>query len=71
MERKIKKELVAWKNNTNIIPVECKANDHVRSRSLNSYMKRYNSPYAIRISKQNFGFENGIKSVPVYATFCV
>lgn len=63
-------DFVIVKDN-NIIPVECKANDHVRSRSLNSYMKRYNSPYAIRISKRNFGFENGIKSVPVYAAFCV
>ena len=25
----------------------------------------------IRISQKNFGFENGIKSVPVYAVFCV
>lgn len=27
--------------------------------------------YSIRISSKNFGFENGIKSVPLYAVFCV
>jgi hypothetical protein len=27
--------------------------------------------YGIRISKKNFGMENGIKSVPLYAVFCV
>lgn len=55
----------------NIIPVECKAGEHVRSRSLQVYMKRYNSPYAIRISARNFGIENNIRSVPLYAAFCV
>ncbi len=55
----------------NIIPVECKAGEHVRSRSLQSFMKRYNSPYAIRFSAKNFGEENRIKSVPLYAVFCL
>lgn len=32
---------------------------------------RYKSEYALRISKKNFGFENGIKSVPLYAVFCI
>ena len=35
------------------------------------YMKKYNPKYAIRISEKNFGFENNIKSVPLYATFCI
>jgi len=34
-------------------------------------MKRFKPKYAIRISGKNFGFENGIKSVPLYATFLV
>lgn len=53
------------------IPVECKANDNVRSRSLRVYTDKYTPPYAIRISSKNFGFENGIKSVPLYAVFCI
>ena len=27
--------------------------------------------YAIRISSKNFGFENNIKSIPLYATFLI
>lgn len=55
----------------NIIPIEVKAADNVRAKSLNQFIKKYEPPYAIRISGQNYGFENGIKSVPLYATFCI
>lgn len=54
-----------------IIPIEVKASDNIRSKSLTVFMKKYNPPYAIRISAKNFGFENGIKSVPLYAVFCI
>ena len=55
----------------NIIPIEVKSSVHTKARSLDLYMKKYNPDYAIRISEKNFGFENGIKSVPLYAVFCV
>ena len=58
-------------NDDGIIPIEVKANDNVGSQSLNVYMKRYQPEYAIRISTKNFGFEKNIKSVPLYATFCI
>ena len=58
-------------NNDGIIPIEVKANDNVQSKSLNSYIKQFKPKYSIRISAKNFGFENNIKSVPLYATFCV
>lgn len=54
-----------------IIPIEVKSSDNTRSKSLNVYMREMNSKYAIRISSKNFGFENGIKSVPLYAVFCI
>lgn len=54
-----------------IIPIEVKAKVNNRARSLGVYVERYKPSYAIRISQKNFGFENGIKSVPLYATFCV
>ncbi|MDO8805726.1 MAG: ATP-binding protein [Elusimicrobiota bacterium] len=54
-----------------IIPVEVKAGVHTRSRSLAVYKEKYAPPYAIRISAKNFGFENNIKSVPLYAVFCI
>ena len=58
-------------NEDGIIPIEVKASDNTKSKSLNEYIKRFKPKYAIRISSKNFGFENGIKSVPLYATFLV
>lgn len=54
-----------------IIPIEVKANTNTRSRSLGIYTDRHHPPYSIRISAKNFGFENGIRSVPLYAIFCI
>ena len=54
-----------------IIPIEVKAAENVRARSLNIFIKKYSPIYSIRISSKNFRFENGIKSVPFYATFCI
>ncbi|GAB6012260.1 ATP-binding protein [Viscerimonas tarda] len=75
--------LLYWKNeNTaevdfviqkgvDVIPIEVKSGIRVRSKSLGIFMEKYKSAYGIRISKKNFGFENGIKSVPLYAVFCI
>lgn len=54
-----------------IIPIEVKASDNITSKSLNSYIKKYNPAYGIRLSIKNFGFQNGIKSVPLYAAYCI
>jgi len=54
-----------------IIPVEVKKGQRNRSRSLGIFVEKYKSPYSIRVSKKNFGFENNIKSVPLYAAFCI
>lgn len=55
----------------NIIPVEVKSSDNVKAKSLMQFISRYDPPYSIRISAKNFAFENGIKSVPLYAVFCI
>ena len=54
-----------------IIPVEVKSGRRTNSKSLGEYIKKYNPKYSIRISSKNFGFENNIKSVPLYAVFCI
>ena len=54
-----------------IIPVEVKSGRRTNSKSLNEYINKYNPNYSIRISLKNFGFENNIKSVPLYAVFCI
>lgn len=53
------------------VPIEVKSSDNVRSKSLSVFVERYKPEYAIRISQKNFGFENGIKSLPLYAVFCM
>lgn len=54
-----------------VIPIESKAGTHVKAKSLMIYHDKYHPPYAIRISERNFGMQNGIKAVPLYAVFCV
>lgn len=54
-----------------VIPVECKAGDHVKAKSLMVYREKYAPPYCIRISGRNFGLADGIRSVPLYAAFCI
>ncbi|MDR0523732.1 MAG: AAA family ATPase [Candidatus Methanoplasma sp.] len=53
------------------IPVEVKAAENTRSRSLGVFRDTYSPEYSIRVSGRNFGFENGIKSVPLYAAWCL
>lgn len=54
-----------------IIPVEVKSTDNTQSKSLTTYCKIYRPLYSMSVSSKNFGFENRIKSVPLYALFCL
>ena len=79
-----KHNLFYWQKNTSevdfllylkdgIILVEVEASDNVRSKSLSVYYEKYKPKYMIRISTRNFGYddEKKIKSIPLYATFCI
>lgn len=57
--------------NGKLIPVEVKSGEHVDSKSLGEYVRLFAPAYSVRISAKNFGFENDIKSVPLYAVFCI
>ena len=57
--------------NGDIIPIEVKASDNTTSKSFNYYIKRYRPKYSIRLSTKNFGEANGIKSIPLYASFLI
>lgn len=57
--------------NGELIPVEVKSADNTRAKSLEVYMETYNPAYAIKLSAKNFGFEDGKKTVPLYAAFCI
>jgi predicted AAA+ superfamily ATPase len=54
-----------------VIPIEVKASENVHSKSLSVFVNKYKPPYSIRLSTKNFGFENNIKSVPLYAAWCI
>lgn len=60
-------------NDDGIIPIEVKAGDAVQSKSLQVYIEKFKSKYAIRISTRNFGYDENkkIKSIPLYAVFCI
>lgn len=54
-----------------LIPVEVKSADNTRAKSLKVYMDTYKPAYAIKLSAKNFSFEDGKKTVPLYAAFCI
>lgn len=54
-----------------LIPLEVKSADNTRAKSLKVYMETYKPDYAIKLSAKNFGFEDGKKTVPLYAAFCI
>lgn len=51
--------------------IEVKKGQHVRSKSLSQFISKYHPYRAIRFSTKNFGDENGIWSIPLYAVFCL
>ena len=57
--------------NGQLIPIEVKSADNTKAKSLKVYMETYKPAYAIKLSAKNFGFENGKKTVPLYAAFCI
>lgn len=54
-----------------IVGVEVKKGENVRSRSLSVFVGTYHPAYSIRLSLKNFGETEGLKSVPLYAVFCI
>ncbi len=54
-----------------LIPIEVKAADNTKAKSLRVYMNTYNPAYAIKLSAKNFALEDNKKIVPLYAAFCI
>ena len=54
-----------------IIGIEVKSGINVRSRSLNVFSGKYAPAYNIRFSLKNFGQVDNLRSVPLYAAFCI
>jgi hypothetical protein len=51
--------------------IEVKSADNTKTKSLKVYRDIYKPVYAIKLSTKNFSFEDGKKTVPLYAAFCI
>ena len=54
-----------------VIPIEVKSAENTKAKSLSVYIGSYKPAYAVKLSTKNFGFEDGKKTVPLYAAFCL
>lgn len=63
-------DFVLQKDNQ-IIGIEVKKGEHVRSRSLNVFVTNYKPAYSMRLSLKNFGEKDRLKAIPLYAAFCI
>lgn len=59
------------KNEDGLIPIAVRSGKVIKSAGLNAYMKKISPKYAIRLASTNFYFLQGVKSVPLYAAFCI
>lgn len=64
-------DFVIQKNDGTIIPIEVKSADNTKAKSLGIYVQKFKPEYSIKVSTNNFGFENNIKTIPLYAAFCI
>ncbi|PID47929.1 MAG: ATPase [Proteobacteria bacterium] len=53
----------------NIIPIEVKSALNTKSKSLKTYIQKYNPKFSIKISSKNFGQINNIHFIPLYAVY--
>jgi len=49
-----------------IVPIEVKSTRNTKSKSLDAYRNLENPEQAVRMSMKNFGFDNGLYSIPFY-----
>ena len=52
--------------NDKIIPLEVKAADNVKSKSLAVYRKKYDPPVSVKVSLRNLNFAEGVLNCPLY-----
>ena len=52
-----------------VVPVEVKSGKNVGAKSVRSFADKYEVPYVVKVTARNFGFENGVRNLPLYAAF--
>ncbi len=50
-----------------VIPLEVKAEENLKAKSLKSYISKYSPPKALRISMSSFRIEKNLTNLPLYA----
>lgn len=71
MASKAEVDFVVQLEGEGAIPIEVKSGGNVSARSLEAYRKSYEPSVVLRLSTKNFGLERGVKSVPLYAAYCI
>lgn len=64
-------EFVLQNRAAQAVPLEVKSGSRVSSASFQSYLRKSEAPFGVRLSEKNIGEEGGIISLPLYAAFCV
>ncbi len=54
-----------------IIPIEVKSKDNNQSKSMKVYKGIYTPKLMVRVGTTNFGYTNDIKTIPLYAVWCL
>ncbi len=54
-----------------VTPIEVKSGKRVSSPSAIKFADKYNCPRVIRVAEKNYGMDEGIKSVPLYAALLI
>lgn len=54
-----------------VIPIEVKAEENLRSKSLKAYNERFSPKYTIRTSMAGMKDEGWMKNIPLYALACL
>ena len=49
-----------------IIPIEVKSSENIRSKSLSVFRKQYNPKLSLRYSMKNFKYDNGLLNIPLF-----
>jgi predicted AAA+ superfamily ATPase len=55
------------KHDSNVYPLEVKAEENLQSKSLKVYYERYNPLFALRTSMKSYREESWMKNIPLYA----
>lgn len=60
-------DFLARSREGDVIPMEVKSGENVRSNSLEGFRRKYDPPFVVRFSSKNFGEEKFVRSIPLYA----